>query len=125
MSSELEWNDNDAARQEARPSFGIFRGRYAVLVVAGALCFLMLFKILSSWGVDFGPTIVLSLLPMGLFTLWVATCVNGKAPSHTFDLMLLGRFVFRCWMFRHGIIQRAPALNIRVPAPPHPSEFNR
>jgi hypothetical protein len=72
MASSLEFNDNDSARQ-AKPSFGIFRGRYAVLVVVGALCFLMLFKILSSWGVDFGPTIALSLMPMGLFTLWVAT----------------------------------------------------
>jgi hypothetical protein len=118
----LEFNENDCAR-EGKPRFWVFQGRYAALVVVGAFLFLMLFKILSSAGVDFWPTVAVSLIPMGLMALWVTTCVNGKAPSYTLDWLLFGRFKLRCWMFRNGIIQRAPQFNIRVARPPHPSEY--
>ena len=121
--SSLEFNDNDCAR-ESRPGVWIFQGRYAVLLVIGASAFLMLFKIVSNAGFDFLSTVAISLVPLALMSLWVAFFVNGKPVSYTYDLLLLGRFRFRAWLYRQGIIHRAPGFALLSPAPPHPDEFN-
>jgi hypothetical protein len=120
--SSLEFNDNDNAR-EGKPRFWVFRGRYAVLVVVGAILFMMLFGILSHMGVDFVPTLVLSTVPMALFALWVAFFVNGKPDSYSWDLLLWGRFKLRVWLFRHAILPYPPQFNLRALAPAHPTEY--
>jgi hypothetical protein len=120
---ELGYNPNDCARQ-AHPSFGVFRGRYAALVAVGALMALMVFFALSRAGVDFFPTLAISLVPMGLMAAWVILFVNGKPKSYTFDLMLFGRFVFRVWLYRNGLIPRPPMFNIAPIKPEHPTKWS-
>lgn len=119
----LDFNENDCAR-ESHPGVWVFKGKYAVLLVIGAALFLMLFRICASSGIDFLPNVAISLIPTGLMAAWVAFFVNGKLPSYTQDLLIFGRFLFRSWLYRQGIIHRPPGFAISSPPPLHPDEFN-
>jgi hypothetical protein len=116
-------HSNDNAR-EGRPSLWIFQGRSVVLLVIGAGVFIVLFRILDATGVDWLLNIYLSILPLGLTTLYVWLFVNGKPSSYACDLLMFAIWRSKSWLYLNGALDRPPAFWIRSRSPRHPSEFS-
>jgi hypothetical protein len=119
----LELHPNDNART-ARPSLWIFAGPSVGLLVVGVMFFIALFMVLSHEGVDWIPSVILSAFPLAIFTAYVQFFVNGKAPSHAIDLVILCGWRFRCWLYMAGGLDRPPQLWTLHRKPTHPGEFS-
>src|SRR5258708_36755279 len=61
------------------------------------------------WGFDVLSSLVIGTMPLAAITLFVQVLVNGKPPSHTWDVM--------CWgLWRgHGLGQRGGRVGRRPP----------
>jgi hypothetical protein len=84
----LSLHPNDCART-ARPSIWVFQGQSVGLLVIGVLFFIALFLVLSRLGLEWIPTTIISALPLAIITGYVQFFVNGRAPSHAIDLVML------------------------------------
>src|SRR5580704_11711406 len=118
----LEMHANDNAR-EGRPGVWIFQGRSVVLLVIGAGLFVGLFRILDFAGADLPINFALSLLPLGLMTVYVWRFVNNKPVSYAQDFLNWHLFRFRQWLYMSGVLDRPPSFWIRNGAFPVPDEF--
>jgi hypothetical protein len=120
----LELHPNDCARQ-ARPSIWIFQGPSVGLLVVGVLFFIALFLVLSRLGVDWIPAVVISALPLALITGYVQFFVNGKAPSHALDLVILLGWRIRSDLYLAGCLDRPPELWVTSRTPAHPYLYSQ
>jgi len=115
-------NANDNAR-EGRPGVWIFQGRSVVLLVIGAGLFVGLFRIMDFAGIDLPLNFALSLLPLGLMTLYVWRFVNDKPVSYAQDLLAWHLFRFRQWLYTSGALDRPPPFWIPSAELPAPAQF--
>jgi hypothetical protein len=120
----LSFHENDNAR-EAKPSFLIFQGKNALYFLFGVFVFICLFRVLSVVGVDFITNAVISSIPLGLITAFVAACVNGKPGHYPFDLVNQCLFHLKAWLYRSDLLDQPPPFWIQQKTPPHPNEFSR
>jgi hypothetical protein len=118
----LQMHSNDAAR-EAKPGIWIFSGKWVVLLPFGVFAFILIFKILMSLYMDWWLAAPIALLPLGLATLFVLTLVNGRPASFATDLLLLGIWRSKTWLFLHSCLDRSPELWRRSAKPMHPLKF--
>jgi hypothetical protein len=118
----LTMHPNDCSR-EARPAIWIFQGHTLVLLVIGAGVSIGLFRILSSYDVDWWLALIISLLPLGAITAYAQCLVNGKPASYAPDLLQWHVFRFRSWLFMSGCMNRPPELWVFDSAPKHPRDF--
>src|SRR5258707_11037612 len=88
MGVELWPNDN---AREGRPSVWIFSGRSIVYLVVGLGMGIALFRLANMvWGFDVLSSLVIGTMPLAAITLFVQVLVNGKPPSHAWDMMCWG-----------------------------------
>src|SRR5258708_189683 len=107
MGVELRPNDN---AREGRASVWIFSGRSIVYLVVGVGMGVALFRLANMvWGFDVLSSLVIGTMPLAAITLFVQVLVNGKPPSHAWDMM--------CWgLWREG--RRGPLQGDFVRPPP-------
>lgn len=118
----LELHSNSCAR-EAKPGLFMFAGKWVVILPAGVLVFIALFKLLSSIYLDWWLSAPIALIPLGLGALFVVALVNGRPPSYATDLWLLVMWRFKSWLYMHGCLDRPPVLWGKPKTPPHPDSF--
>src|SRR5258708_37590768 len=88
MGVELRPNDN---AREGRPSVWIFSGRSIVYLGVGVGMGIALFRLANMvWGFDVISSLVIGTMPLAAITLFVQVLVNGKPPSHAWDMMCWG-----------------------------------
>src|SRR5258706_3462482 len=88
MGVELRPNDN---AREGRPSVWIFSGRSIVYLVVGVGMGIALFRLANMvWGFDVLSSLVIGTIPLAAITSFVQVLVNGKPPSHAWDVMCWG-----------------------------------
>src|SRR5258706_6285846 len=106
MGVELRPNDN---AREGRPSVWIFSGRSIVYLVVGVGMGIALFRLANMvWGFDVLSSLVIGTMPLAAITLFVQVLVNGKPPSHAWDMMCWGLWRGAAWGWRGGRLCRAP-----------------
>jgi hypothetical protein len=118
----LELHSNDCAR-EARPGLWIFSGRSVVFLVIGVAIFVALFRIMAAASVDWYFALPLSLIPLGVISVFVHLLVNGRPTSFASDLILFAVWRFKTWLYLAGALDRPPVLWIQSRNPTHPSKF--
>src|SRR5260221_6100804 len=62
------------------------------------------------WGFDVISSLVIGTMPLAAITLFVQVLVNGKPPSHAWDMMCWGLWRGRAWGCRGGSFCGAPPL---------------
>src|ERR1700731_3858937 len=106
MGVELRPNDN---AREGRASVWIFSGRSIVYLVVGVSLGIALFRLANmAWGFDVLSSLVLGTMPLAAITFFVQVLVNGKPPSHAWDVMCWGLWRGDAWAFWGGIFGWAP-----------------
>jgi hypothetical protein len=120
----LEFHENDNAR-EAKPSFLFFQGKNALYFLFGVFIFITLFRVFSKIGFGFIANAVISSIPLGLITVFVLACVNGKPNRYPFDLIEQCIFLLKAILYQGGWLDQPPAFWKPVKTPPHPNEFSR
>jgi hypothetical protein len=118
----LELHPNDAAR-EAKPSLFIFSGPWVGCLVVGVMFFVVLFRILAVWDIDWFIALPVSLLPLAALTAFVHFFVNGRPPSWAIDALFLKVWQFKSWLYLRGCLDRPPLLWLENRTPAHPKEF--
>jgi len=121
MGVELRPNDN---AREGRPSVWIFSGRSIVYLVVGVGMGIALFRLANMvWGFDVLSSLVIGTMPLAAITLFVQVLVNGKPPSHAWDMMCWGLWRVHAWVYRSGILDRPPQFWVSGKKPRHPQLF--
>jgi hypothetical protein len=118
----LEMHSNDNAR-EGKPALWIFEGRSVAFLVGGVAAFVALLRICDAAGLNWYFSAGVSLLPMALATLYVASFVNGKPPSYSADLLLFTLWRLRCRLYKAGLLDAPPQFWVRERKPYHPNQF--
>ncbi len=118
----LELHDNSVAR-EAKPGLWIFRGKSVVLLVIGVGLAVVIFQILYARDLDWYLAVPISLLPLIIMSAAMVFFVNGRPQSYVNDLLLLGVWRFKTWLYLRGMKDRASELWIPDSATNHPKEF--
>jgi hypothetical protein len=121
MGVELRPNDN---AREGRPSVWIFSGRSIVYLVVGVGMGIVLFRLANiAWGFDVLSSLLIGIMPLAAITLFVQVLVNGKPPSHAWDVMCWGLWQVHAWAYRSGIVDRPPQFWVSGKKPRHPELF--
>ena len=121
MGVELRPNDN---AREGRASVWIFSGRSIVYLVVGVGMGIALFRLANMvWGFDVLSSLVIGTMPLAAITLFVQVLVNGKPPSHAWDMMCWGLWRVHAWVYRSGILDRPPQFWVSGKKPRHPQLF--
>src|SRR5258706_3235349 len=108
MGVELRPNDN---AREGRPSVWIFSGRSIVYLVVGVGMGIALFRLANMvWGFDVLSSLVIGTMPLAAITLFVQVLVNGKPPSHAWDMMCWGLWRVGAWGGLKGDFVWAPPI---------------
>jgi hypothetical protein len=119
----LELRPNDNAR-EGRASVWIFSGRSVVFLVVGVGLGIALFRLSNAaWGFDVLSSLLIGIMPLAAITLFVQVLVNGKPPSHAWDVTCWGVWRLHAWIYRTGIVDRPPQFWVRGREPRHPNLF--
>jgi hypothetical protein len=121
MGVELRPNDN---AREGRASVWIFSGRSIVYLVVGVGMGIALFRLANMvWGFDVLSSLVIGTMPLAAITLFVQVLVNGKPPSHAWDVMCWGLWRMHAWSYRSGILDRPPQFWVSGKKLRHPQLF--
>ena len=119
----LELRPNDNAR-EGRGSVWIFSGRSLVYLVVGVAFGIALFRLANmAWGFDVLSSLVIGIMPLAAVTLFVQVLVNGKPPSHSWDVLCWGLWRVHARLYRIGIVDRPPQFWVSGKKPRHPQLF--
>ncbi len=123
----MELHDNSTSR-EAKPGITIpgitsFHGKSVVFLVIGVALFIFMFLGLYLLGLDWYIALPLSLAPLSLLTAFVAFFINDRPPSYVTDLLYMGIFRLKTWLYLHGMKDRASELWIMDSTRNHPKEF--
>lgn len=109
---------------EAKPSFLIFQGGSASLLIVGIIVSMVVLKVLTWRGVEFLHAAVFSLIPPALVTAYVWALVKDKAPSHASDLFSQACFGVRVTLYAWGLLERPPEFGGAEKPLLHPSELS-
>jgi hypothetical protein len=121
MGVELRPNDN---AREGRASVWIFSGRSIVYLVVGVGTGIALFRLANMvWGFDVLSSLVIGTMPLAAITFFVQVLVNGKPPSHAWEVMCWGLWRVHAWAYRSGIVDRPPQFWVSGKKPRHPQLF--
>jgi hypothetical protein len=121
MGVELRPNDN---AREGRASVWIFSGRSIAYLVVGVGMGIALFRQANMvWGFDVLSSLIIGTMPLAAITLFVQVLVNGKPPSHAWDVMCWGLWRVHAWAYRSGIVDRPPQFWVSAKKPRHPRTF--
>src|SRR5215471_4119523 len=93
-------------------------------LVVGVMFFVSLVTVLARLGADWLSATVISLLPLGVITGFVAFFVNGRPSSYALDLFALQVWRLRSVWYLHRLCDRPPQLWAVSRSPRHPKEFS-